>query len=167
MPSTRRKRASRVPASIRSPVETVMLGSRRYLPTLSDLVDRLAIVQLKAIFIPEHREAYMAERALIEHDVDMLLQEAFDDNGVTLNAAAIHAILVIMLANRFIWENESRARAGGADQDRLLKLTHSINGVRNAAKNALAAIAGGRKDYKIDTLAADLPPEFGNWKVFE
>lgn len=166
MPPRRRKRASDVPASIRAPVLATMSG-RRYLPTLADLVDRLAIVQLKAIFIPEHRAEYMTERADIEHDVDMLLEEAFHAGGVTLNAAAIHAVLVIMLANRFIWENESRARLGGADQDKLLKLTHSINGVRNSAKNALAAIAGGRKDYKIDTLAADLPPEFGNWKVFE
>jgi hypothetical protein len=31
---------------------------RMFLPTLSDLVDRLSIVQLKPIFIPEHREEY-------------------------------------------------------------------------------------------------------------
>lgn len=136
--------------------------SRKYLPTLSDLIDRLSIVQLKSIFIPEHKAAYLAERGLIEHDIDLILKESGP-----INAAAIHAIMVIMLTNRFIWENESKARAGGHEQDKLLKLTHSINGVRNSAKNQLAAIIGGRKDYKVDTLAADLPPEFGNWKVFE
>jgi hypothetical protein len=135
---------------------------RKFLPTLSDLVDRLTIVQLKAIFISEHRNEYLAERAMIEHDIDMIL----GDRKKKIGASEIHAIIVIMLANRFIWENESKARAGGAEQDKLLKLTHSINGVRAAAKNQLAAADGGRKDYKIDSLAADLPPEFGNWRVF-
>jgi len=141
---------------------TSVASGRRYLPTLSDLIDRLTIVQLKAIFIPDHREEYLAERSLIEHDIDLILSER--DRRMT--AADIHAIIIIMLSNRFIWENESKARAGGAEQDKLLKLTHSINGVRAAAKNALARMDGGRKDYKIDALAADLPPEFGNWRVF-
>lgn len=136
---------------------------RKYLPTLSDLVDRLTIVQLKAIFIPEHSQEYVAERALIEHDIDLIL--AGSERRIT--ASDIHAIVMIMLANRFIWENESKARAGGSEQDRLLKLTHSINGVRNMAKNQLARLDSGRKDYKIDSLASDLPPEFGNWRVFE
>lgn len=139
-----------------------MSVSRKYLPTLSDLVDRLTIVQLKSVFIPEHRKEYLAERKLIEHDIDAIIK----DGKLRLGASAIHAIIVIMLCNRFIWENESKARAGGSEQDKLLKLTHSINGVRNSAKNALSAIAGGRKDYKIDALAADLPEEFGNWRVF-
>lgn len=133
---------------------------RKYLPTLSDLVDRLSIVQLKAIFIPERAKEYAHERALIEHDIDLILKKK------RVTASDVHAILVIMLANRFIWENESKARNGGDEQDKLLKLTHSINGVRNAAKNQLARLDGGRKDYKIDSLAASLPTEFGNWKIF-
>lgn len=134
---------------------------RQYLPTLSDLVDRLTIVQLKSIFIPEHKAAYLEERRAIEHDIDLILAD-----GAPINAAAIHAIMVIMLTNRFIWENESKARAGGGEQDKLLKLTHSINGVRNSAKNQLAAIVGGRKDYKTDCFAADLDKQFGDWNVF-
>jgi hypothetical protein len=138
------------------------LRKRQFLPTLSDLVDRLAIVQLKAIFIPDHAEEYMAERAAIEHDIDLIL------NRKKVTASDIHAVLVIMLANRFIWENESKARLGGHEHDHLLRLTHSINGVRNAAKNKLARLDNGRKDYKIDALAADLPAEFGHWsRIFE
>lgn len=140
---------------------------RQYLPTLSDLIDRMTIVQLKAIFVPERASEYRAEMGAILHDIDVLLENSFDKHGVNVNAAALHAVAVIMLTNRFIWENESKARAGGSEQDKLLKLTHSINGVRNTAKNQLAGIMGGRLDYKVDTLAADLPPEFGNWKVFE
>ena len=30
--------------------------SRKYLPTLSELIDRLSIVQLKEVFITEHKD---------------------------------------------------------------------------------------------------------------
>ena len=82
------------------------MTDRKYLPTLSELVDRLSIVQLKAIFINEHRDAYKEEIALIEHDIDLLLGERPD---YRVSAKDIRAILAVMLTNRFIWENESKA----------------------------------------------------------
>ena len=139
--------------------------TRKYLPTLSDLVDRLTIVQLKAVFIPEHSAEYVKERALIEHDIDMILEE-LASQGKKITASEIHAIVVIMLTNHFIWMNESKARLGGNEHDKLLKLTHSINGVRNNAKNQLASIDGGRKDFKVDCFAAQLVEDFGNWNIF-
>ena len=146
--------------------------ARQYLPTLSDLIDRLSIVQLKAIFIPENKDAYEEEIQLIMHDIDEVLKENeyikndpgyFVARGV--NAQMIRAILLIMLSNRYIWENESRARLGGSEQDKLLKLTHSINGIRNTAKNVIAKEMGERVDLKIDCLASDLVKEFGNWNI--
>lgn len=139
------------------------MTERKYLPSLSDLVDRLTIVQLKMIFIPDRREEYIEERRLVLYDIDMILNEL--SHG--LNSRAIMAITMIQLTNRCIWESESKARAGGNEQDKLLRFTHSINGVRNTAKNILSEEAGGRKDYKIDALAADLPEDFGNWRVFD
>jgi len=139
------------------------MTERKYLPTLAELIDRLAIVQLKAIFIPEHKDAYVAERELILHDIDLMLA---DPSLGKMTAKDVHAIMVIMLSNRYIWENESRARLGGSEQDKLLKLTHSVNGVRNTAKNIVAAYSAGRKDHKIDCLASDLEPQFGNWNIF-
>lgn len=137
-----------------------MPSERKYLPTLSDLVDRLTIVQLKAIFIKEHREEYLLERAAIEHDIDLLLA------GKSVTASDVHAIVVIMLTNHLIWINESKAREGGMEQDKLLKLTHSINGQRAAAKNMLARLDGGRRDFKIDCFASELVEEFGHLKIF-
>lgn len=137
-------------------------AQRRYLPTLSDLVDRLSIVQQKAIFIRERRAEYVEEMSLIMHDIDLILS----GSDCRVGAKEVRAILVIMLANRFIWENESKAREGGPDQDRRLKATHSINGVRNTAKNVLAGLDKGRHDYKVDCFAAELIEEFGDWNVF-
>lgn len=135
---------------------------RKWLPSLAELIDRLSIVQLKIIFIPEHAQAYRDERDQILHDIDLLLADK------RIDARAVWAIQINMLANRFIWENESKVRAAnGHEQDKLLALTHSINGIRNAARNIIAETEGGRKDHKIDCLAADLDPAFGNWDIFK
>ena len=139
------------------------MSERKWLPTLAELLDRLSIVQLKEIFICEHAAEYRAEIAQIEHDIDMLL----DAHKDKISAKHLRAIMLVMLANRVIWENESKARLGGDSQDKLLKFTHSINGVRNTAKNIVAEIEGGRLDYKIDCLATGLPPEYGNWDIFK
>jgi hypothetical protein len=145
---------------------TTQSSNRKYLPTLSDLIDRLTIVQQKHIFIPERREEYKEERDLLLHDINLLIA----DKPIT--AKAIWAITVLQLTNRVIWENESRIRDGSSDEPsdvqlKRLKLTHSINGIRNTAKNVIAKEVGNsRADYKIDALSADLPPEFGAWDIF-
>jgi hypothetical protein len=144
--------------------------TRKYLPTFAELIDRLSIVILKEIFISENATAYHEEQKLIMHDIDEILDDMSakeGGNGSTIRAEMIRAILIVMLTNRYIWENESKARAGGSEQDKLLKLTHSINGIRNTAKNVISNEMGERVDLKIDALAADLTKEFGNWNLFK
>jgi hypothetical protein len=136
---------------------------RKYLPTFADLVDRLSIVQLKAIFIKENTSAYNQEIADIMHDLDLLIKE----KDIKLTANMIRAFQAIMLTNRYIWENEGNARLGDSSQDKLLKLTHSVNGVRNTSKNILSRELGERVDLKIDSLAAELVAEFGNWDIWK
>jgi hypothetical protein len=46
-------------------------NTRKYLPTLSELVDRLSIVQLKEVFITGHKEEYAQEISDIVHDIDL------------------------------------------------------------------------------------------------
>jgi hypothetical protein len=129
---------------------------RKYLPTLSELVDRLSIVQLKEVFIPEHKDEYAQEIADITHDIQILLNE--QDGKVT--AETIRAIVVLSQMNLHIWHNESNYRKGIKDGNNL-ELTHGLNGIRNVAKNRIQEVVGGRKDYKIDCLAA----EFKDWNI--
>lgn len=141
---------------------------RLYLPTFAELIDRLAIVQLKAIFIPENKDAYEQEIECILHDLDLILTIPTNDGcHPVVDARMIRAIMIVQLVNRYIWENETKARQGGSEQDKLLKLTHSINGVRNTAKNVISQGMGDRIDLKIDCLAADIVKEFGNWNIFK
>ena len=128
---------------------------RKYLPTMSELIDRLSIVQLKEVFIPDHKNEYSQEIAEICHDINLCLSE-----GKELDAEMIRAIVVLSQMNLHIWHNESNYRKGIRDGNNL-ELTHGLNGIRNTAKNKIQERAGGRKDYKIDCLAA----EFQDWEV--
>ncbi len=130
---------------------------RKYLPTLSELIDRLSIVQLKEVFITEHKKEYSKEISDIVHDIQVCLDNC-DDEEIT--AEFIRAVVVLSQMNLHIWHNESNYRKGIKDGNNL-ELTHGLNGIRNTAKNKIQEINGGRKDYKIDCLAA----EFKDWEI--
>lgn len=132
------------------------MSDRKYLPTLSELIDRLSIVQLKEVFIPEHKNEYAKEIADIVHDIQLYLEESKEP----ITADTIRAIVVLSQMNLHIWHNESNYRKGIKDGNNL-ELTHGLNGIRNVAKNKIQEIMGGRKDYKIDCLAA----EFKDWDI--
>jgi hypothetical protein len=131
------------------------MSERKYLHTLGDLVDRLSIVQLKEVFIPEFKQEYSQEIKDIVHDIQVILDET---NG-EIDAETIRAIVVVAQMNLHIWHNESNYRRGIKDGNNL-ELTHGLNGIRNTAKNKIQEVIGGRKDYKVDCLAAD-------WKDWE
>ena len=132
------------------------MKQRRYLQTFSELIDRLSIVQLKEVFITDHKTEYAQEIAAIIHDI----QAHIDENNVTVNAEVIRAIVVLSQMNLHIWHNETNYRKG-IKEGNSLELTHGLNGIRNIAKNKIQEVVGGRKDYKIDCLAAD----FKDWEV--
>lgn len=132
------------------------MNERKYLPTLSELIDRLSIVQLKEVFISDHKHEYAQEIKDIVHDIQLILNQTGDG----LSAEAIRAIIVLAQMNLHIWHNESNYRKGIKDGNNL-ELTHGLNGIRNTAKNKIQETNGGRKDYKIDCLAA----EFKDWEV--
>jgi len=132
------------------------MSERKYLPTLSELIDRLSIVQLKEVFIKEHKAEYAEEIKAIVHDIQLYL----DESKEPITAETIRAIVVLSQMNLHIWHNESNYRKGIKDGNNL-ELTHGLNGIRNAAKNKVQEVVGGRKDYKIDCLAA----EFKDWEI--
>lgn len=125
------------------------MSERKYLPTLSELIDRLTIAQLKEVFIPEHRETYAQEIKDIMHDVDMIL----NDHEIKLSADDIRTIVVLSQMNLHIWHNEGNFRKGIRDGNNL-ELTHGLNSIRNFCKNRLQSKVGGRLDYKLDNVKA-------------
>jgi len=132
------------------------MNQRKYLPTLAELIDRLSIIQLKEVFITEHKEEYAKEIADIQHDIQLILEEGNEP----VTAETIRAIIVLSQMNLHIWQNETNVRNGSEGPNKLA-LTHGLNGIRNIAKNRIQEVVGGRKDYKIDCLAA----EFKDWEI--
>ena len=129
---------------------------RKYLPTISDLIDRLSIIQLKEVFIPEHKEEYAKEIKDIVHDLSELMKDEESTGEM------IRAIVVLSQMNLHIWHNETEYRRGEGDGN--LGLTHGLNGIRNTAKNKIQdelIDEVERKDYKVDCIAA----EFDDWEV--
>jgi hypothetical protein len=132
------------------------MEQRRFLPTISELLDRLSIVQLKEVKIPEHKTEYAKEIADIVHDIQLIINQ----NNVVITAEMLRAIIVCAQMNTHIWYNESNVRSGVAGPS-MLALTHGLNGIRNTSKNKIQEVFGGRKDYKIDCIAAD----FKDWEI--
>jgi len=132
------------------------MKQRRFLPTISELLDRLSIVQLKEVKIPEHKAEYAQEISDIVHDIQLILNQ----NDVIITAEMLRAIIVCAQMNTHIWYNESNVRSGVAAPS-MLALTHGLNGIRNTSKNKIQEVFGGRKDYKIDCIAAD----FKDWEI--
>ena len=128
------------------------MSDRKYLPTLSELIDRLSITQLKEVF----NVSTPAEIADIVHDIQLHLNESKEP----ITADTIRAIVVLSQMNLHIWHNESNVRSGKSGANALV-LTHGLNGIRNTAKNQIQEVMGGRKDYKIDCLAA----AFKDWEI--
>lgn len=129
---------------------------RKYLPTLGELIDRLSIIQIKELKIPNHKEEYSQEIEDIVHDINQIIKEG----DFELDGEFVRAIVVLSQMNLHIWVNEDNARSGD-NQGNQLMLTHGLNGIRNTAKNKIQERVGGRKDYKIDCIA----DEFKDWEV--
>lgn len=132
------------------------MSKRKYLPTLSELIDRLSIIQLKEVFIPKHKEQYAKEINDIVHDINLIIK----NENIKITAETIRAIVVLSQMNLHIWHGESNYRKG-IEEGNNLELTHGLNGIRNTAKNKIEEVTGGRKDYKIDCLAAN----FKDWEI--
>jgi|TARA_Y100000310_G_C20606462_1_gene775740 hypothetical protein len=132
------------------------MKSRKWLPTLGELIDRLSIHQLKEVFIPENKENYADEMNDMVHDINLILNE----KDVKLTGEVLRAVVVLSQMNAHIWYNESQVRKGEKGSDNLM-LTHGLNGIRNTAINKIMEVVGGRKDYKVDCIAS----EFKEWDV--
>ncbi len=141
---------------LREEVERLRKEKRKYLPTLGELLDRLTITQIKEVKIPEHKDKYAQEIEEIVHDI----QSIMDAEKVCFDANMLRALVVLSQMNLHIWQNESNYRKGVKDGNNL-ELSHGLNGIRNTAKNIIQDRIGGRKDYKIDCIAA----EFKDWEV--
>jgi len=120
-----------------------MSQQRKYLPTLSELIDRLSIAQLKEVFIPEHKAEYAQEISDICHDIQLIL----DSSSGKMNAETVRAIIVLSQMNLHIWHNESQVRAGSGSGN--LSLTHGLNGFGMWQKTGFKRLTAAEKIIRL------------------
>ena len=138
--------------------------TRKYLPTIAQLIDRLSIVTLKSIKIAENKNGYEKEAQEIMADLELELKKInpkeFDWGQF------IRAIIVNNFSNETIWQNESFVRKGEQkmspeDIAKYLTFTHSMNRVRNQSMNVISNVIGERKDLKLDYMDAEITKRMG------
>ena len=136
---------------------------RYYEYQLSTLIDLLSIINLKSIKLgcnnPEKKKAYEEEAKLIMRDIHTLLTKY--KNKIKDLGLLVRAIQIGQLSNETIWENETKARLGGRNQDHLLPFTHSVNGMRMRAGNVIAYQVGERKDLNLDRVNNEISNKRG------
>ena len=136
---------------------------RLYLPELPEMVDKLSIVTLKSIKLgcknSEKKKAYEHEAQLIMHDINLMMKEKIKD--VKDWGKFYRAMGIIFLANETIWQNESEARKEGYNDGQKLLFTHSVNGMRMRAGNAIVKQLGGRADLNLDRVNDKISEERG------
>ena len=130
-------------------------------PELPFLIDLLSIVNLKSVILGANNEVKKKRYEEEATELEALIDKKMKKVKVKDYGKLIRAIQVNMLANRLIWENETKAREGGRSQDHLLPFTHAVNGMRTRAGNAMVNQTGGKVDMNLDRVDEKLCESYG------
>jgi hypothetical protein len=113
-------------------------AQRRCLPTFADLIDEVTINQIKQVLLPDGGARHRARMAMLEHDIDAIL----DERRPPLSARLLRVVVALAQMNLHVWMLKERAQQDEAGYMEHLKLAHQLNGIRNQMKNTLLAMLG-------------------------
>ena len=116
-------------------------AERKYKVPLAELVDRLAVDQIKEVLLSEGKSSYATEMEILQHDIDLIVSE----RSIPLTARLLRIVIVLSQLNLHIWLLKDRMQQEPAKYDELLKLAHQLNGIRNRMKNLLLEESGDRE----------------------
>ena len=112
-----------------------MASERQYLFTLGELIERLAVLQLREMILPKDRTGNAADIARICADINTILKS----KSIIADARLLRLVLLTGALNTLIWEYKDNL---GRDYNYYLKLSHQINGLRNQVKNIINTETG-------------------------
>ena len=131
-----------------------MTDQRQYELPLSELIDKLTILQLRETLL--NSAVYADDIQRLEHDIDLVLRQ----KNIVLTARSVRIVFLMGQLNTLIWLYKDRmAEVGdGGQYTRYLMLAHQVNGLKNALKNRLMDDVGDipaahRTNIKTDGLA--------------
>ncbi len=107
---------------------------------LSDLVDRLAIDQIKQIQLEKSVKNYEKSISKIGKSIDLL----FKRKKIKLNDQLVGILLSLSQINLFIWITRKEISNQRKPDPKKIKLSHQLNALRNQLKNKLSKIYYGK-----------------------
>ena len=135
--------------------------TRKYHLPISELIDRITILEIKLVLDAKNAKDYLEELELIKADV----KSELDLQEVTLNVKTIQTLISLGQMNLHIWYIKDKMKlqiddpAGYAEN---MKLAHQLNGLRNQLKNSLLKMGTDvsssrvRSNTEMDGLEIDL-----------
>jgi hypothetical protein len=132
-------------------------GSRQFLPSLSELIDRLTVTQVKLNLLEGNSEDFSAEVTKLINDINLIVKE----KKIEISGELIRAIVMISQINLHIWRNKDLMQENLENEPEYLsylKKSHQMNGVRNLLKNYILGLEGIsdasqlRSNFEVDGL---------------
>ena len=116
-----------------------MSDKRAYAFTLTDLVDRLTIAQIKeTLFDGPKRDTFTEDLAKTAEDIDSQLA----DGEVRMTGRMALAVMLMAQCNLHVWKNKDRITAEPENYHILLERAQELNGIRNHVRNVMMAEFG-------------------------
>jgi len=115
-------------------------NERHFLPSFSELVDRLTVDQIKEVLLSDRSEEISKEIQAICKDIDVMIEQ----KQISISSRFIRIIVIIAQMNVHIWYNKDKVKAEPEKYNEHLKLAHQLNGLRNQMKNLLLEESGER-----------------------
>lgn len=108
--------------------------------TFAELVDKLAIDQIKETLLPEEQvQIYASEIKCTEHDINLIINQ----KGIELSAEFIRMLILLAQANLHIWFIKDQLINESDSYAKLLKFAQELNnGIRNHLKNVIMEETG-------------------------
>ena len=134
---------------------------RQFLPSLSELLDRLTVTQIKQALLGDKNKDFYNEINKLSNDIDIIIKK----ENIKLDSRIIRIIVLISQINLHIWKNKDLMQENLENNEeylKLLKLSHQLNGIRNRMKNQLLDIEGSkdesqkRSNFETDNLDWDI-----------
>lgn len=102
--------------------------------TFAELVDKLAICQIKEILLPQiQAKKYCLELKHLEHDIDLFIKQ----KRVKVSAKFLKKIILLSQLNLQVWFLKDRMLVEHKRYFKLLKFAQELNGIRNYIKNLI------------------------------
>ena len=119
-------------------------------PSLAELLDSLAIYQIKEVLDAPRSASYATEAKAIESDIDGILNES----DIPSIGDFLRLVIALAQINLHIWHVKDEMQTDSSRFDECTKLGHQLNGIRNQLKNRILTAAAGLDQSGVRTNVA-------------